>query len=336
MEASRIVQRWRLPRRLAALAAALIAVALVVAACGGGGGKEKLTLVLDWFPNADHAGIYAAQAQGYFEAEGLEVVIQVPGNPEDPPKLVAAGRADIAVSYEPDVIQARAQGIPITAVAAIVNVPLNSIQALKTSGITSPAQLAGKKVGYPGIPSNELYMQTVLRRAQVDPKSVELVNVGFDLGPALRSKRVDAIIGAYWNVEAVEAELEGFPVNVLKLEEHGVPLYDELVFIVKNDAVSKKADALRRFLRAVVKGHQSAARDPDAAIAAVAKANPEARRDVIDRGVRLLAPLWAKAEPFGRMDERRWSAFVDFLVENRLIEKRVPLEKLLTNELLPK
>jgi putative hydroxymethylpyrimidine transport system substrate-binding protein len=315
----------------------MAAMALAVAACGGGGGgKEKLTLVLDWFPNADHAGIYAAQAQGYFEAEGLKVVIQVPGNPEDPPKLVAAGRADIAVSYEPDVIQARAQGIPITAVAAIVNVPLNSIQALKTSGITSPAQLAGKKVGYPGIPSNELYMQTVLRRAQVDPKSVELVNVGFDLGPALRSKRVDAIIGAYWNVEAVEAELEGFPVNVLKLEQYGVPLYDELVFIVKDDAVTKKADALRRFLHAVVKGHQSAARDPDAAIAAVAKANPEMRRDLIDRGVRLLAPLWAKAEPFGRMDEGRWSAFVDFLVENRLIEKRVPLEKLLTNELLPK
>ncbi len=322
-------------RRFAGLGLAMTAVALVAAACGGGSDKDRVVVALDWFPNADHAGLYAAQAQGYFEDEGLEVVLQPPVSPEDPPLFVASGRVDIGISYEPDVIQARAQGIPITAVAAIVPVPLNSIQTLKTSGLTDPAHLAGKTIGYPGIPSNLIYIQTVLRNAGVDPSSVKLVNVGFNLGPALRGKRVDATIGTYWNVEAVEAEMKGFPVNVMRLQDHGVPEYNELVFIVHEKSVETNRDVLQRFLRAVAKGHEFAARNPDAAADAVARANEAMERELIARGVRLLAPLWAEMEPFGLMDEAKWQAFVDFLYENQLLDQRVPLDSLLTNELLP-
>ena len=312
-------------RPLLAIAGAMLAILLAAAACGGGDDDlDQLTLSLDWFPNADHAGIYAAQALGYFEDEGLEVELQVPGNPEDPPKFVATKRSDIAISYEPDIIQARAQGIPITAIAAIVPVPLNSIQTLKTSGITDPSQLAGKRIGYPGIPSNEAYLDTVLSNAGVDRDSVELINVGFDLGPALRGGRVDATIGTYWNVEAVEAELKGFPVNVLRLQDYGVPSYNELVFIVHEDSVAENAGVLRRFLRAVARGHQAAVLNPDVAIDAVADANPEMERELIDRGVVLLAEVWAQMELFGAMDEGDWQAFVDFLYDGGVIDVRVP------------
>jgi putative hydroxymethylpyrimidine transport system substrate-binding protein len=322
-------------RRLALLAALPLMLILLVAACGGDDDLDRVVLALDWFPNADHAGIYVAQAQGFFEDEGLKVVLQVPSNPEDPPKFVATGRADFAISYEPDVIQAKAQGLPIVAVAAIVPVPLNSIQVLKSSGLSGPGDLAGKRIAYPGIPSNEAYLATVLRHAGVDPDSVELVNVGFDLGPALRGGRVDATIGSYWNVEAVEAELKGFPVDVIRLQDWGVPTYDELVFIVSEKAASENGDTIRRFLRAIARGHQFAVSNPDAAIDAVAVANPEMERELIDRGVRLLTPLWAEMRPFGRLDESKWQSFVDFLYDNQLIEERVPLDTLMTNEFIP-
>ena len=324
-------------RRLFTLAAVAMAAMLLVTACGssGDGDRDRFVLALDWFPNADHAGIYTAQAQGFFADEGLNVVLQVPGNPEDPPKFVATGRVDLAISYQPDVIQARAAGVPITAVGAIVPVPLNSIQTLKTSGLTDPSQLAGKRIGYPGIPSNEAYLATVLKYVGVDPDSVELINVGFDLGPALRGGRVDATIGTYWNVEAVEADIKGFPVNVMHLEDYGVPMYDELVFIASEEGVEKKRDLIQRFLRAVARGHQYAVDHPEAAIDAVADANPEMERELIARGVRLLTPLWDQGDSFGQMDKASWQEFVDFLYENDIIEEPVSLNGLLTNELLP-
>ena len=319
--------------RVLALVGMAAGVMFAVAACGGD--DDRLTLSLDWFPNADHAGIYTAQALGYFEDEGLEVELQVPGNPEDPPKFVAAKRSDIAISYQPDIIEAKARGIPITAIAAIVPEPLNSIQTLQTSGLTDPSQLAGKRIGYPGIPSNEAYLDAILTNAGVDPDSVELINVGFDLGPALRGKRVDATIGTYWNVEAVEAELKGFPVNVMRLQDHGVPSYNELVFIVHEDSVAENTDVLRRFLRAVARGHQAAVENPQVAIDAVAEANPEMERELIDRGVRLLVVLWERMEPFGLMDEAGWQTFVDFLYDREVIDERVSLDGLMTNELIP-
>ena len=326
-----------LARRLLALGAALLTAMLLLAACGGGEEKlEKVILALDWFPNADHAGIYAAQAQGFFEDEGLEVELQVPGNPEDPPKFVATGRADFAISYEPDIILAKAEGIPITAVAAIVPVPLNSIQTLKSSGITSPAQLEGKTIGYPGIPANRVYLDTILRNVGVDPSSIVLVDVGFDLSPAMRGRQVDATIGTYWNVEAVLADLENYPVNIMHLEDWGVPIYDELVFVVSEESVKERKDMIHRFLRAVARGHQYAVEHPDEATDAVFDANPEMRRDLIDQGVQLLVPLWAGMQPFGQMDVEKWEAFVDFLYDNQLIANRPSLDTLLTNEFIPK
>lgn len=314
------------------MAFAILAFALT--ACGNGSKQDQVIVALDWFPNADHAGIYAAQAQGFFEDEGLEVQLQVPANPEDPPKFVATGRADLAISYEPDVILAKAQGLPITAVGAIVNVPLNSIQVLKSSEVTSPADLAGKTIGFPGIPANLAYLEAIWKHVGVDGSSVKLVDVGFELTPAMRGGRVDATIGSYWNVEAVLADLEGFPVDVFHIEDWGVPVYDELVFIVSEEAVNSNQDVIRRFLKAVTRGHQFAITNPQAAIDAVAEANPEMRRDLIEGGVVALVEIWATMEPFGYMDPDRWQTFIDFLYGNGLISERPALDSLITNEFM--
>ena len=298
---------------------------------------DRFVVSLDWFPNADHAGLYAAQAQGFFEDEGLDVELNFGGNPEDPPKFVARDTVDLAISYQPDVILAKAEGIPITAVGAIVNVPLNSIQTLESSGITDPAQLAGKRIGYPGIPSNEVYLETILRRSGIEGglDAVELINVGFDLGPSLYAGKVDATIGTYWNVEAVQGEMLGYPVNVLHIEDYGVPAYDELVFIASETGVREKGDLIERFLRAVVRGHEYTVENPEAAIDAVAVANPEMERELISRGVYLLVEVWRDWDRFGYMDESRWSGFVTFMRDNDLLDAEIDFDKLLTNEFVP-
>ena len=323
-----------MPKRILALVAIL---ALVLTACGGGEaepGREKLTVALDWFINPDHAGIVAAQAEGFFDDEGLEVTLEVPADPTNPPKFAATGRVDLAISYQPDILLARAEGLPIVGIAAIVPVPLNSIQVLKTSGIGHPRDLAGKTIGSPGIPANSVYLQTILRQVGVDPSSVKEVDVGFELLPALVGGKVDAIIGAYWNIEAVNAELLGHPVDIFHLEDFGVPTYDELVFITSESNAKKKADVFRRFIRAVAKGHQFVVDFPDETVDLLLEAAPELQRDATERQVKLLVPLWQSMETFGQMDEGKWQRFADFLFDNKLVKEKLDASDAITTKLV--
>src|ERR1700709_1205404 len=176
--------------RATILAIALLTLALGLAACGaksetGKGEAEKLTLDLDFYPNPDHAGIYMAQEEGFFTEAGLEVAIDSPSDPAAPLKDVAAGRADLAITYEPEVMLAHEQGLDVVAVAALVNQPLTSLIWLQKSGIKGPAELKGKTVSYAGIPYQEAFLKTILRRAKVPASTVKKVNVGFGLIPSL-------------------------------------------------------------------------------------------------------------------------------------------------------
>src|SRR5204862_3402404 len=173
--------------------------------CGSGGGDSatsRLTLVLDFFPNADHAPIYAAQAGGRFEAQKVALKVRAPSDPSEPIKLVAAGKADLGISYEPELLRARDRGVKVEAVAALVRTPLTSIISLPKAGIRTPADLRGKTVGTAGIDYQSAYLQAILSRAHVPPSTVKQRNVGFDLVPALLTGKVDAILGGYWNYEA--------------------------------------------------------------------------------------------------------------------------------------
>ncbi len=332
----------RLPRRLI-LWRSLLAVLLLVAlaGCGGvsGGGEssdglERVTLTLDWYPNADHAGIYAAQAEGYFEEEGLEVEIQQPSDPTAVLQLVAAGQSEFGISYENEMTNAAAREVPVRSVMAIMQEPLNSIISLEEAGITSPEDLAGKTVGYAGQSFGVAVLDTVLREAGEDPSSVEKINVGLDLRPALTSERVDAVVDAYWNIEAVELAQEGFETNVIRLPEVGVPNYNELVIATSESYAEENPDIVRRFVGALVEGHRYALENPEAARDVLLAANEELDPEVAEETVGLTVPLF-EAERIGYQDPEEWRAYVDWAVENGVLPGPVEVDEVMTNEFLP-
>ncbi len=235
-------------------AAGLVLVASVAVAAGCGSKKERtaapkpqpLELVLDFFPNADHAGIYAAQADGEFRRQGLDVRLRAPSDPAAPLKLLEAGRADLAISYEPEVLLARDRGLQVVAVGAIVQKPLTSVIALGEKHITSVAQLKGKRVGTAGIPYQSAYLKTILRRAGVDPAAVNETNVGFNLVPAMLSKKVDATLGGFWNYEGIQLQQQRKHPTIIPVDKAGVPTYDELVFVATRKAAREKGNQIRR------------------------------------------------------------------------------------------
>lgn len=297
----------------------------------------KLSVALDWYPWSNHTGLYMAQEKGYFREEGLEVNIYVPSNPEDVLKLVGAEKDTFGISYQSDVLLAREEGVPVKSVAALVQHPLNSVMTLKASGITRPKQLEGKKVGYPGIPGQEAQLSTMMAREGSSLAKVELVNVGFDLVPALISKKVDAVLGAYWVHESILAEMEGYPVDVMKVEQWGVPDYYELLVVTNDKVAQQQPEVVKAFLRAVARGYAAVEKDPKAAIDLLVKVNPETKRELEEKGIQLLMPLWRDGVPsFGWQTRERWQAYADWMKEQKLLTKEVPVDSAFTTEFLPR
>lgn len=332
-------------RRLVRGMALLLVVGLVLAGCGGtksnlpqgADGLTKVSLVLDWYPWANHSGLYLAQSRGYFKAEGLEVTIHPPSNPEDILKVVAAGTDQFGISYQTDVLAARSEGIPVKSVATIVQHPLNTIMFLKSAGITRPKDLEGKKVGVPGVPSDGPLLRTMMEADGADVSKVEQINVGFDLVPSLIGKKVDAVIGAYEVHEATVAELQGQPVGALKVQDWGVPDYYELIMVTSDTMIKQNPEVVRKFMNAVSKGYADAKNDQPAAIAALLAGYPDADKRVEEPGLAKLIPLWASGSGrFGEQTDARWQAYADWLRANKILEKEVKVQDCFTNEFLPK
>ncbi|QIN77555.1 pyrimidine biosynthesis enzyme [Rubrobacter marinus] len=325
---------------------ALSGLCATLASCGGGpaassagsggGGPDAVTLTLDWYPNADHAGVYVAQERGFFEDENLEVEIQQPSDPAAVLQLVAAGRSEFGISYENEVTNAAVREIPVQSVMAIMQEPLNSIIALEGSGIDGPEDLAGKRIGYAGQSFGTAVIDTVVEEAGADPASVEKINVGYDLRPALTSGRVDAIVDAYWNIEAVELEREGFETNVIRLPEVGVPNYNELLVATSDDYARENPEVVRRFVSALVRGHEAALEDSEAARDALLAANEELDPEVAARTLELTVPIFGSGGgPVGYQDPEEWEAYIAWAVENGVLEEKVDVGDAMTNEFLP-
>jgi len=328
-------------RILIALLAALGAAAL--AGCGE---KEETTsappssqvrLMLDYYPNADHAGIYAAQGTGAFERAGLDVELVTPSDPAAPLKLLAAGKVDVAISYEPELLLARDQGADLVSIGALVQRPLTSIMALPKGKVRSVADLEGKTVGTAGIPYQSAYLKTILDEAGVDPASVREVNVGFNLVPAMVSGKVDATLGAFWNVEGVELQRAERDPVIIPVDEAGVPTYDELIFVVRAETARERGPYLRAFLRAVAQGHEALRENPQAGIRPLLEANPDLDRADTLAEVEATLPAFFPEDdelPFGWQDAAAWGRYGRWMVDNGLLEKP-PLPRSLTNEFLP-
>ena len=325
------------------LVALACAAALVLAGCGEKEdvlqptGSKRVELMLDYFPNADHAGIYAAQANGDFEEAGLDVEIRQPPDPAAPIKQVAAGRVDLAISYEPEVLRARDQGLKVVSVAALVQEPLTSIISLPKAKIAKPADLKGKTVGTAGIDYQEAYLKTILADAGVNPSTVKVRNVGFGFNPALITGKIDAALGAFWNYEGVDLRLRGKRPRIIRIAQAGVPTYNELVLVANEDALKHDADKIRAFIGAISRGTRDLRRDPDAAIDGLLDANPDLDARLQRASVDVTLPLFFPPEgrPFGWQDPSQWDEFSAWMKENQLLENAPDPAASFDNDLLP-
>jgi putative hydroxymethylpyrimidine transport system substrate-binding protein len=321
----------------------LLALLVVLAGCGEKEdvlepqGSKELELMLDYFPNADHAGIYAAQAGRHFEAVGLDVKIRQPPDPAAPIKQVAAGRVDMAVSYTPEVLRARDQGLRVVAVGALVREPLTSIISLPRGRVRKPADLAGKTVGTAGIDYQSAYLQTILEDAGVDPGRTKERNVGFSLTPALLTGRVDAILGGFWNYEGTELRLRGRRPRIIRIEDAGVPPYDELVLVANEDALERDEGKLRGFIGALSRGTAELNDTPNQAIEGLLEANPDLDPRLQRAVVEVTMPLFLppRGRPFGWQDSARWERFATWMRDNELLENAPDAAEAHTNDLLP-
>lgn len=276
---------------------------------------EPLRLILDWFVNPDHAPIVVAQEKGFFRERGLEVEVIAPADPNDPPKLVAAGQADVAVSYQPQLHVLVDQGLPLVRVGTLVATPLNTLIVLEDSGITSLGDLKGKTIGFSAAGFEDALLGTLLKPYGLSAEDVTLVNVNFALTQALLSGQADAVIGGYRNFELNQLRIDGRPGRAFFVEEHGVPLYDELVFVAGRDRVADPK--LARFMAAVEAGATYLLNHPRESLDLFLKAHPDLDDELNRRAFWDTLPRFAQS-PFA-LDHGRYRRFAAFLRERGLI-----------------
>ena len=282
---------------------------------------DKLTLLLDWFVNPDHAPLYVAEARGYFQDAGLEVEMIAPADPNDPPKLVAAGKADLAISYQPQLHIQVDQGLPLVRIGTLVATPLNSLVVLADGPIRSIADLKGRKIGFSVGGFEDAILKAMLERAGLGLDDVELINVNFSLSPSLVSGQVDAVIGAYRNFELNQMDIVGKPGRAFYVEEEGVPPYDELIVVAHKDRLDDPR--YRRFLTALERGVQYLINRPQESWELFLEINPDLDDELNRRAWRDTLPRFALRP--AALDRGRYARFAEFLMAQELIGKAPPL-----------
>ena len=286
--------------------------------------KDKMTLLLDWFINPDHGPIIIAKEKGYFSDQNLEIEIIAPADPSAPPKLVAAGQADLAVSYQPQLHLQLTQGLPLIRVGTLVATPLNCLLVLENGPIKTPQSLSGKKIGFSVAGVEEILLSAILEKYGVKLEDVELVNVNFSLSPSLMSGQVDAVIGAFRNFELNQMKIENVPGKCFFLEEEGVPPYDELIYVANSKNIDK--EKIRKFLKATELATQFIINNPEESWKIFASTSKELDDQLNKMAWADTIPRFALRPP--AFDAGRYLEFQDFLLQNKLINKALPISRI--------
>lgn len=291
---------------------------------------KEINVLLDWYPNAVHSFLYAAEEQGYFKEAGLKVNLITPAGTEDGIKLVAANKADLAISYPKQIILARGEDIPITSVGTIVRSPLNQLMVRKDSGVVSLKDLEGKKVGFPSFEIDKETVKAMIAEAGGDPSKVEFIDVGYDLMPAIQTKRVDAIIGGYVNHEKILLEKEGIELVTFNPVDYKVPSNYELAFIASDDAIKNNKDTIEAFLNAAKKGFEYTKNNTDKALDLVLKVQDASfplETEVEKKSLEILLPLMEnKEETFLSQKEENWSNNAKWLEDKGILKNKIDIK----------
>ena len=333
-----------------------VASVLLLAACGsdsetpaadgtdGAGGSTAapatLKVALDWFPNPDHIALYYAQDNGFFDDQNLTVEFEVPSDVTAGLKLVATNKFDLSIFYQGDMFFASEEGLPVTAVGSLVPQPLNSLMALADSKVQGPDTVSGATIGVAGLPFDDAILQTIRQSQGLSEGDVESVNVGFDLVPALLSKKVDAAIGTYFNIEGIHIESQtGEPPVIVKMSELGVPTYDELIVVANSERLvddAEYADAVSRFLTAMTEATVAAQADEAGSLESM-KQNTEYTDEELEAMVPDTLPLLSSPEGLetGCFSLENWQTFGDWMVDNDLLASAVDPATIATNDYLP-
>ena len=285
---------------------------------------DKLTLILDWFVNPDHAPIIVAQEKGFFTEEGLELEVVAPADPSDPPKLVAAGQADLAITYQPQLHLQVHEGLPLKRIGTLIATPLNCLLVKADGPVQQIADLKGNKIGYSVSGVEDALVSAMLKNAGLTLADVEMVNVNWSLSPALIAGQVDATIGAYRNFELTQMRLENAEGRCFFVEEQGVPTYDELIFVA--NPANMDADTNRRFLHAVERGAQYMVNHPEEAWQLFSATAPDLQDELNAAAWKDTLPRFSQSP--AALDQGRYARFETFLKEAGLIDEILPVSDL--------
>ena len=304
------------------LSIAMIAVIMFAFNTQTAAAGEKLTVLLDWFINPDHGPLFVALEKGLFKKRGLDVDFKVPSNPNDPPKLVAAKKADIAVSYQPQHHLHVDQGLPLVRIGTLVATPLNCLVVLADSDIKDIADLRGKTIGYSVSGFETILLKVMLAQKNLKMEDVKLVNVNFSLSPSLLAGQTDAVIGAFRNFELNQMDLVGRPGRAFFVEEHGVPPYDELILIAHPARISEAK--FKKFMDALEEGVQYLINHPEESWKLFTKNRKDLVTELNRRAWRDTLPRFALRP--GALDRSRYLRFAEFLKSEKQIKNIPPME----------
>jgi putative hydroxymethylpyrimidine transport system substrate-binding protein len=331
--------------RLCVWMSAVGVAAALLAGCGGSDGDETVDkrpqgpreawITLDWHMGAENVGILMAQERGYFDDLGIEVTVTTPAGPNLPIKYVTNRTVEFGVSHLPQLAIARERGAPIVAVASLVPRPTMAMIWLKKSGIDGIADLKGKTVAIPGLPFQEDFLQSLLRRAGLTLDDVKVKRVGYELVSALASGRADAIFGGSWNIEGAELEARGLGPVITRAQSLGIPAYDELVLMTRADVVSEDPQLVRDVVSAMARGTAAAVEHPESVVRLIEKSGERdlrLTRKATEAETTKTLPLLSET---GYMDRGQASDLLDWMQEQGFLQRALPTSALFTNGYLP-